>query len=88
MASEGAGEPREYTEAHIAEALAADPRVSSLGIDVSIRSGEVFLSGDVGTHERHEAVAEVAGELLPGYTVHNDTSVEDLSAGIETEHLS
>lgn len=81
-------EAREYTEAHVVEALAADPRVSLLGIEVSIRSNDVFLSGDVGTPERKEAVTEVVSELLPGYTVHNDTSVSDFPPGIETEHLS
>jgi osmotically-inducible protein OsmY len=81
-------EPREYTEAHVAEALASDPRVSLLGIDVTIRSTEVFLSGDVGTPQRKHAVGEVVAEMLPGYTIHNDTSAEDLAPGIETEHLS
>ncbi|HEX2057116.1 MAG TPA: BON domain-containing protein [Actinomycetota bacterium] len=72
----------------MAEALATDPRVSLLGIDVTIRSNEVFLSGDVGTRQRKDAVAEVVGEMLPGYTIHNDTSAEELTPGIETEHLS
>lgn len=80
--------PSEYDEAHVAEALATDPRVSTLGIEVSIRANEVFLSGDVGTPERHDAVSEVVAELLPGYTVHNDTSAPEFPRGVETEHLS
>lgn len=80
--------PPGYTEAHVAEALATDPRVSTLGIEVSIRDHEVFLSGDVGTAEAKEAVAEVVAELLPGYKVHNDTSAPDFPHGVETEHLS
>ncbi|HYO61099.1 MAG TPA: BON domain-containing protein [Actinomycetota bacterium] len=80
--------PPDYTEAHVAEALATDPRVSTLGIEVSIRDREVFLSGDVGTGERKEAVSEVVAELLPGYRVHNDTSAPDFPPGVETEHLS
>ena len=78
----------EYTEAHVAEALATDPRVSTLGIHVSIRDKDVFLSGDVGTPERKAAAAEVVAEMLPGYTVHNDTSAREFSPGVETEHLS
>jgi osmotically-inducible protein OsmY len=77
-----------YTEAHVAEALATDPRVSTLGIDVSIREREVFLSGDVGTAQRKEAVTEVVGEMLPGYRIHNDTSANEFPPGVETEHLS
>ncbi len=84
----GSEPPPGYTEAHVAEALATDPRVSALGIEVSIRAREVFLSGDVGTAERKDAVAEVVGELLPGYRIHNDTSTRDFPPGVETEHLS
>ena len=80
--------PPGYTEAHVAEALATDPRVSTLGIDVSIRGEEVFLSGDVGNAEAKEGVSAVVAELLPGYTVHNDTSAPDFPRGVETEHLS
>lgn len=78
----------EYTEAHVAEALATDARVATLGIEVDIRGRDVFLSGDVGTPERHAAVAEVVAEMLPGYTVHNDTSAPEFPRGVETEHLS
>ena len=78
----------EYTEAHVAEALATDPRVATLGIEVDIRGKDVFLSGDVGTTERHAAVDEVVAELLPGYTVHNDTSAREFPEGVETEHLT
>lgn len=78
----------EYTEAHVAEALATDDRVSALGIEVSIRGKEVFLSGDVGTDDRKAAVDQVVAEMLPGYTVHNDTSAREFSPGVETEHLS
>lgn len=78
----------DYTEAHVAEALATDQRVATLGIEVSIRAREVFLSGDVGTRERKDAVSEVVTELLPGYTVHNDTSAREFPRGVETEHLS
>ena len=70
------------------EALATDARVATLGIEVDIRGKEVFVSGDVGTPERHAAVGEVVAELLPGYTIHNDTSAREFPAGVETEHLS
>ena len=78
----------EYTEAHVAEALATDARVATLGIEVDIRGKDVFVSGDVGTADRHAAVEEVIAELLPGYTVHNDTTAPEFPKGVETEHLS
>jgi osmotically-inducible protein OsmY len=80
-------EPGEYLEAHVAEALATDGRVSTLGIEVSIRGNEVFLSGEVGTVERKQAVSEVVAELLPGHAVHNDTSANDFPPAAEVEQL-
>lgn len=90
MPSDGplAPEPGEYLEAHVAEALATDPRVSTLGVEVSIRGSDVFLSGEVGTGGRKDAVAEVVRELLPGYSVHNDTSASDFPPGAGAEQLS
>lgn len=81
-------EPGEYLEAHVAEALATDGRVSALGIEVSIRGRDVFLSGEVGSSERKEAVGDVVAELLPGYAVHNDTSASEFPPGVEAEQLS
>ena len=81
-------EPGEYLEAHVAEALATDERVSTLGIGVSIRGKEVFVSGEVGIFKRKGAVAEVVAELLPDYTVHNDTSGTDFPPGTEVEELN
>jgi osmotically-inducible protein OsmY len=88
MPSSPNSEAPQYTEAHVAEALATDSRVATLGIEVSVRGHDVFLSGDVGTPERKDAVAEVVAELLPGYTVHNDTWTDHFPPGVETEHLS
>lgn len=81
-------EPGEYLEAHVAEALATDERVTTLGIEVSIRDNDVFLSGEVGTVERRQAVSEVVTELLPDHVVHNDTSASDFPPGAEVEQLS
>ncbi len=81
-------DPDEYLEAHVAEALATDSRVSTLGIEVTIRGKEVFLSGEVGTVERKQAVSEVVGELLPDYSVHNDTTASEFPPGAEVEQLS
>ena len=81
-------EPGEYLEAHVAEALATDGRVSALGIEVSVRGNDVFLSGDVGTTARKQGVSEVVRELLPGYVVHNDTSANDFPPAADVEELS
>ena len=68
-------EPDEYTAEHLREALAEDPRVSELGLDVSIRRGEIHVTGTVSTEERREGVDHVAEDVAPGATVRNETTV-------------
>jgi osmotically-inducible protein OsmY len=68
-----AGDSPEYLVAHIRTALA--DRVGELGVQVTLTAGGVFLTGDVATAERHDAVAEVAGEVAGGRPVHNQTTV-------------
>jgi osmotically-inducible protein OsmY len=72
-------EPVEYLAEHVHAAFASDPRVSELGIQVTISGDKVFLSGDVATEERRDAVADVAAELLPDHEVHNHVAVVDRS---------
>lgn len=77
-----AAEPDAYVVEHIREALAHDPRVAELGITVSVSGGTVFLTGDVATPERKEAVAEVVRPLVRGRLLHNALTV---AVPIETE---
>ena len=83
-------EPPHYKVEHVRAALAEDPRVMELGIDVKIRGEMVFLSGAVSSQARHDAVGDVVAEILPGYEIHNDTSITAGSSGApeEAEHLS
>jgi osmotically-inducible protein OsmY len=74
-------EPAEYLSEHVHAALAADPRVSELGIQVTISGNKVFLSGDVATDARRDAVAAVAAEVLPDHEVHNHVAVVERRAG-------
>lgn len=83
----GVEEPEHYACQHLREALAADPRLGELGVQVQIASGKVFLSGQVSTPERQAAVALVAAEVLPGYEVHNDTVVTPADEAPRVEHL-
>ncbi len=67
----------DYLVEEIRRALALDPRLHELGIQVEVASGRVVLSGDVPTPARRQAVGEVARELAPGYEVRNDVAVLD-----------
>ena len=82
-----APEPEAYVVERIREALAHDPRVSALGICVSLAGSKVLLSGEVATPERKAAATEVAQTLAEGRTVHNVLTVSALSEPSEREAL-
>jgi len=70
-------EPPEYVAEHVQAALSADPRINELGIEVTVSGVKVFLTGDVATDARRDAIGEVAAELLPDHEVHNHVTVVD-----------
>lgn len=80
-------EPEDYAVQHLREALAADPRVGELGVQVRTTAGKVFLTGHVATPERQQAVGAVAAELLPDYEVHNETLVTPVADGPRVEQI-
>jgi osmotically-inducible protein OsmY len=81
-------EPKQYLVQRIREALAHDPRVSELEIDVKIRGTKVFLKGTVPTAERQEAISTIARDVVPDHEIHNETEVTDLSEEPGVERLS
>ena len=68
-------EPPEYVAAHVREALATDPRVNELGLDVQVAGEEVVVTGAVMTESRRDAVDRVVGDAAPGLRVRNQTTV-------------
>ncbi len=80
-------EPEAYVLERIREALAHDPRVSQLGIGVSVAGGRILLSGEVATAERKVAATEVARALAEGRAVYNAITVAALSEPSEREEL-
>jgi Flp pilus assembly secretin CpaC len=67
--------------------LAADPRVSDLSLQVHIVAEHVFVTGQVATPERVEAVSEIAARVLPDHVVHNELSLITLADEPAVEHL-
>ncbi len=65
----------DYAVQRLRDALAADERVAEMGVQVRMVAGKVFVTGQVATAERQEAVRTVATEVLPDYEVHNETVV-------------
>jgi osmotically-inducible protein OsmY len=80
-------EPPHYQIQRVREALAHDPRVGELELEVTIRAGKVFVAGTVPTAEVQQAVGEVVGEVLPDLEVHNQTSVGLFPEASEVESL-
>ena len=76
-----------YVDERLRDALAADPRVSDLSLQVHIVAEHVFVTGQVATPERVEAVSEIAARVLPDHVVHNELSLIALADEPAVEHL-
>jgi osmotically-inducible protein OsmY len=80
--------PEPYLAEHVREALAQDPGLSELHVDITITPGKVFLNGTVGSDERRTHLTRVVQELLPDREVVNHTIVEAPAGAPEVEKLS
>ena len=81
------GDPAPYLAEHVRQALAQDPRLGELGVDVEVSGGTVVLSGTLPSPERREAATQVVRDLLPGHRVRNETRVATLPEPTDAEHL-
>ncbi|HEX7277113.1 MAG TPA: BON domain-containing protein [Acidimicrobiales bacterium] len=80
-------EPEHYAGERLRDALAADPRVSELSVQVHIVADHVFVTGQVPTQERVDAISEIAARVLPDHVLHNDLGVITLAEPPTVEHL-
>jgi osmotically-inducible protein OsmY len=76
-----------YLAEHIRDALARDERVGELGVEVTLTPAGVFLTGEVASEQRQDAVADVAREVAPGQEIHNQTTVMQYPEPSEVERL-
>jgi hypothetical protein len=77
----------EYRVHRAQQALARDPRTLELGLDVSVRGDQVFVTGVVASESRRVAVADVVSETLPGLAVHNHSTVIPIDQPAADEHI-
>ena len=87
MAGDVTEEPIEYRIQHIRDALAADPRVGELGIEIKVAGGRAHLMGIVPTDERRSAIEQVVASVAPDLEVSYELTVETLDAPGEMERL-
>jgi len=69
------GHEPEYLIARVSDALADDPRVSEVELDVDVEDGTVVIRGSVPTEERRRGVGEVLAERFPELDARNEVTV-------------
>jgi hypothetical protein len=69
------GHEPEYLIAGVTEALATDPRVSEVELDVDVVDGIVVVRGSVPTEERRRGIGEVLAERFPEVEARNEVTV-------------
>jgi hypothetical protein len=69
------GDEPEYLIARVSDALAEDPRVSEVELDVDVVDGTVVVRGSVPTEERRRGVGEVLAERFPDLDARNEVTV-------------
>ena len=77
----------EYVIERVHQALAEDPDIHELGVQVAVAGDRVFLTGHVGTVERRQAITTVAQRVLPGHTIYNQTTVGAFPEAESTEEV-
>lgn len=87
MSARRTPEADEYVVARVKKALAQDPRLHELALDVTVRGGRVFVAGQVTTPERRDAITDVLADACPGRDVANETTVEEVAAPAGEERL-
>jgi hypothetical protein len=68
-------EEREHVAARLKDALATDPRVGEIELELEVGASEVVVRGTVATEERRRAFAEVLGEAAPDLALRNEVEV-------------
>ena len=81
-------EPEDYAIQRLRDALATDHRVAEMGVEVQVTGDKVFLTGQVATEARQQAVGAVAAEVLPDYDIHNQTSVTPVGDAPRVEKIT
>jgi BON domain len=82
-----AAEPEAYLLERIRDALAGDPRVSELHVQVSLSGNRVYVAGTVPSDERRSAIAEVVRSVAPDLECRNQTTVERMDGEPGVEEL-
>jgi osmotically-inducible protein OsmY len=83
-----APDAKQYVIERIREALALDPRVGELDIQVKVTANGVYVRGTVNSDERAETISTVLREVCPDRAVHNEVTVMHPTESADEERLS
>jgi osmotically-inducible protein OsmY len=67
-----------YATEHLRDALAKDPRVNALDVQVRRAGDALVITGNTATAEHRDAIGEVVAELAPDARIRNDVTLTDL----------
>jgi len=78
---------KEHLASQIRDALAEDPRLHALGIDVRIAGDQVHLHGHISGEELRQLAEAIAREVAEGMAVANRLLVSEPAHGPRSEHI-
>lgn len=78
----------QYLIEHVRDALARNPALGELELQVAVEGNVIVVSGVVQTSDRREAISEILGERFPDYEVRNQTTVMSSTEQPRVEKLS
>lgn len=87
MARAQRDEAPEYVAARLHRALAEDARTAELGIQVTVRGDDVYLSGSVSSAGCKDELGRLLREREPSLRIHNDVRVVEAGEPGEPEVL-
>jgi hypothetical protein len=76
-----------YFLAWVHECLARDERVGELDLTLDLRAGRLYITGNVSSVERREALSACVHELARDLEISNDTTVMGFTASGESEFM-
>lgn len=77
----------QYRAARLHAVIAEDPRTNELGVQVTVRGKDVYLTGTVPSQDRKGEIERVVRDLEPDVNLHNDVRVAECGEPGEAERL-
>lgn len=77
----------QYRAARLHAVITDDPRTNELGVQVTVRDQDVYLTGTVPSQRRKDELGEVIRDVEPHARVHNDVQVVEVGEPGDAEEL-